>query len=730
MNVCEGMFGYINRVRNFGENLKAMGGEVTEMDVAMSVLNGLTSKYESLLVALDAKGEDELSLDFVKSRLLQEERRQAVETPAIKRIGDMALVGANYQGQGRRGDLSKIECYYCHKFGHIAHDCPELKAKKQRQDKVAAIAADDGSDSDDAFCLVGKADDNDDISKSWLVDSAASAHMCWMRACFDDYKTTTKRSVTMGDKGFVATAGVGTVVLNVIVHGKTRKIKLEKVLHVPTMGFNLMSVGMMEERGAEESFQRGMSIINMNEKIAACGTRQNGLYHLDMAPVSDVAAVASLQLWHEHLGHVNVAGVKRMIKNKDVDGLKCTSMVVKAICEPCVYGKAAMTPMPSARGVRVTRRLQLVHSDLGGPMSEPSRGGAFYFGTFTDDFSRWTDVVFLHKKSDLLAECKKLLTKVQLHTGKKINVLRSDNGGEYVSTAFKALHDENDTTHQSMVPDMPQQNVVAERLNRVLVEIARTMMRHKDVDQDLWADAIKTAVYIKNRVTRRALPVGKTPHELWTGNKPDVSHMRVFGSTRWLILHKSHVDGKFGDKASKGIFVGYPDGSKAYKVILDDGKVVKARSVVFSENNSSKVVDVPQDSPEEGETGLDACSNDQDVDAEDDQEVDAEDDGGDDQQDDGSDKSADDNQGSAGSQDTLRRSGRSRRPPVEYWRPVSLVAHEAPMTYGQAVQRQESTKWRAAKNQEMDSIRKNKTWRLSDRAVGRRVLKGKWVYKV
>jgi len=175
--------------------------------------------------------------------------------------------------------------------------------------------------------------------------------------------------------------------------------------------------------------------------------------------------VASLQLWHERLGHVNVAGVKRMIKNKDVDGLKCTSMVVKNICEPGVYGKVAMTPMPSARGARLTRRLQLVHSDLGGTMSEPSRGGALYFGTFTDDFSRWTDVVFLHKNSDLLAEYKKWLTKAQLHTGNKIKVLRSDNGGEYVSSALKALHDGNGTTHQTTVRDTPQQNGIAERLN-------------------------------------------------------------------------------------------------------------------------------------------------------------------------------------------------------------------------------------------------------------------------
>jgi len=110
MTVGEGMMGYINRVRNLGENLKAMGGEVTEMDVSMSVLIGPTSKYENLLVALDAKGEDEQSLDFGKSRSLQEQRRHADKSPSTKRIGDMALVGANYRGQCRRGDLSKIEC--------------------------------------------------------------------------------------------------------------------------------------------------------------------------------------------------------------------------------------------------------------------------------------------------------------------------------------------------------------------------------------------------------------------------------------------------------------------------------------------------------------------------------------------------------------------------------------------------------------------------------------------
>jgi len=359
-------------------------------------------------------------------------------------------------------------------------------------------------------------------------------------------------------------------------------------------------------------------------------------------------------------------------------------------------------------------------------MSVLSRGGALYFGTFTDDSSRWTDVVFLQKKSDLLSECKKWLTKAQLHTGTKIKIMRSDNGGKYVSNAFKALHDENGTTPQTTVPDTPQQNGVAERLNRVLVEMARTMMQHKDVNQDLWADAIKTAVYIKNRVTSRALPVGKTPFELWTGNKPNLGNMRMFGSTCWVVLHKSHIDGKIGDKAAKGIFLGYTDGSKAYKVILDDGRVVKARSVVFAETNVSEVAEVAEelhgDENVEVETGLRSA-----IDGE---AVDADNDDKDDKKDDGSDKSADDNQGSGGFQDTLRRRGRARRPPVKYWRPVSLVAHEAPTTYVQAVKEQESAKWQIAMVDEMEAIRKNKTWRLTDRPASRRVLEGKWVYKV
>jgi len=147
---------------------------------------------------------------------------------------------------------------------------------------------------------------------------------------------------------------------------------------------------------------------------------------------------------------------------------------------------------------------------------------------------------------------------------------------------------------------------------------------------------------------------------------------------------------------------------------------------VIAEKNASEVAELAEDflwgEVVAGETGLRSAS--------DGQAVDDEADDKDDQQDDGSDKSADDNQVFGGSEDTLRRCGRARRPPVEYRRPVSVVAHEAPMTYVQENQRQKSAKCHIAMDKEMEAIRKNMTWRLTDRPVSRRVLKGKWVCTV
>lgn len=126
----------------------------------------------------------------------------------------------------------------------------------------------------------------------------------------------------MGDKGSVATAGFATVILNVIVHGNSLEIMLENLLHVPTMVFNLMLVGMIEERCAAVSFKNDKAIINVCGKDFSCDTRKSGLYHLGVAHQRHFVVVTSLQLWHERYGDVKIAGVKWIIKQNDVDGIK------------------------------------------------------------------------------------------------------------------------------------------------------------------------------------------------------------------------------------------------------------------------------------------------------------------------------------------------------------------------------------------------------------------------
>lgn len=132
------------------------------------------------------------------------------------------------------------------------------------------------------------------------------------------------------------------------------------------------------------------------------------------------------------------------------------------------------------------------------------------------------------KKSESLSCFQKYHKMLELHTGKKIQtvntvhrsknpqekikVLRTDNGGEYVSNAFKAYLEQHGITHQTTIAYTPQQSGVAERMNRTLVDLVRSMLHAKNMDKSFWAEALQTAIYIRNRITTRSLPDRTTPH--------------------------------------------------------------------------------------------------------------------------------------------------------------------------------------------------------------------------
>ena len=167
-------------------------------------------------------------------------------------------------------------------------------------------------------------------------------------------------------------------------------------------------------------------------------------------------------------------------------------------------------------------------------------------------------------------------------TKKKIKALRIDNGVEFYKKEFEELCKKCGIARQKNTPYTPHKNKVAERMNRTLMEKARSMLSGTGLGQEFWAEAVETACYLVNRSPSSALE-DKTPHEVWTGKKPYLSHLRVFGCDAYVHLPKEKRT-KLDNKSEKCIFIGYKDGLKGYKLWNPETrKVVYNRDVVFRE---------------------------------------------------------------------------------------------------------------------------------------------------
>jgi hypothetical protein len=297
----------------------------------------------------------------------------------------------------------------------------------------------------------------------------------------------------------------------------------------------------------------------------------------------------SAMLWHERLGHLNMASLKEL--DAMVDGMNLKEMPLHHICEGCVKGKHQRTSFPKDGATRASELLEIVHTDVCGPMRTTSHGGARYFLTFIDDFSRKTHVYFLKAKGEVFEKFKQYKALVENEIGHKIKVLRSDNGGEFVSKKFDAFLAECGIQRQTSAPYSPQQNGVAERANRTIMECARSMILAQGLGLEFWGEAVNTAVYIKNRCPTKALH-SKTPQEAWSGRKPDVSHLRVFGCKAFAhVLDEKRT--KLESKSMPCVFLGYYKGTKAYRLMcVKTKRIIKSRDVVFIEG-SKEIGGVP-----------------------------------------------------------------------------------------------------------------------------------------
>ena len=251
--------------------------------------------------------------------------------------------------------------------------------------------------------------------------------------------------------------------------------------------------------------------------------------------------------------------------------------------EACAKAKMHRVPVPKASRNRSSRPLQLVHSDVCGPMNVNLIGGSQYVLSFTDDYTKYVTVYFLKNKSEVLSKFQEYESMVTNLTGLKIQTLRSDNGGEYTSKEFAKFYASKGIVHQFTNPYTPEQNGISERLNRTLIESGKSMLFHAGLPLSFWAEAVNTATYLHNRSPVSSLP-DKTPYECWYGRKPDVSNLKVFGSICFVHTPDCFRQ-KLDPKSEKGILVGYPLDTNGYKIYnIESKKFIRSKDVLFHEN--------------------------------------------------------------------------------------------------------------------------------------------------
>ncbi|XP_022681836.1 uncharacterized protein LOC111257069 [Setaria italica] len=285
-----------------------------------------------------------------------------------------------------------------------------------------------------------------------------------------------------------------------------------------------------------------------------------GVYYIPVTQPFYLAARRDDEVWqwHERFGHLHFEALKRL-SAKEMRRL----------------------PLPQQASFRAKERFELVHGDLCGLVTPATPGGRCYLLLLVDDLSRYMWVMVLGSKGEAADAIRRTQAAAEVECGRKLRVLRTDNSGEFMAAEF-ALYcaDEGIQRHYS-TPYSLQQNGVVEWGNHMVVGMTRALLKQRGMPAVLWGEVVVMAIYILNRSPTKTLD-GRMPYEPWHGRKPAVSHLRVFGCLAFA-KELGHIS-KLDNSSTPGVFIGYVEGLKAYRILDPETQCVRiARDVVFDE---------------------------------------------------------------------------------------------------------------------------------------------------
>lgn len=576
LETSNGVEDYISKIMSAAHKLRNIKFHVDDEWLGTLMLAGLSDEYKPMIMGLESSGV-KISADLIKTKLLQEVKDSSA-TSAFYTNSSKKLFRNSHQQQSKS---KGPRCFNCNKYGHLGKNC-WFKNKKDNHD----------NNKSNGFVAAFSALTSNDSAK-WYLDSGAAMHMTMHREWLQDETVPPVRHVRIADDKMLHVESCGKVEICVpSINGSTSMIQVSNVLYVPDLKANLLSISKIIKSGCKVQFdEHGCQIFNKNGEKVAMASQINDTYILHTKTAHAMAATTdnnNTYLWHLRMGHLNFTDLNKI--TNCATGVKLSEEKESSVCISCIEGKQSRLPFPSdsqRASSRATSLLELIHTDVCGPMQQTSIGGARYFVTFIDDYSRKVFVYFIKSKSEVFEKFKEYKNRVENELNCKIKTLRSDNGKEYINQHFSNYLKNCGILHQTSNPYTPEQNGLSERMNRTLIERAKCMLFNAMLQMGYWAEAVGTAAYIVNRSPTRALSF-ITPEEMWTGTAPDLSHLRVFGCEAMVHIPKEQRR-KLDAKSHKLIFVGYSACTKGYRFIDPQSRrVYMSRDVIFLEGTAKR----------------------------------------------------------------------------------------------------------------------------------------------